>query len=72
VSTPSEPITLEPALWYDVTVRDDNEECENYGKEFQVNPCYSNAGTVLIQCGKCKHTMTMVSATLLDPQPEVS
>ena len=65
-------ITFEPALWYDVTARDDNEACANFGKTFEVNPCYSNAGTVVIQCGLCKHNMTIVSATLLDPQPEMS
>lgn len=68
----SDPVTFEPAKWYDVTAQDDNPACENYGKDFQVNPCYSNAGTVVIQCGKCKHNMTVVSATLLDPQPELA
>ena len=72
MSQPVEPVTFEPALWYAVTVRDDNEECENFTKEFPVNPCYSNGGTVVIECGLCKHNMTIVSATLLDPQPEVS
>lgn len=65
-------ITFEPAKWYDVTARDDNEACANYGKDFEVNPCYSNAGTVVIQCGVCKQNMAIVSATLLDPQPEVA
>lgn len=70
MSTPT-PV-FEPALWYAVTARDDNEACINFGKEFEVNPCYSNAGTVIVLCGLCKQPMTLVSATLLDPQPEVS
>lgn len=65
-------VTFEPALWYAVTARDDNGECVNADQEFTVDPCYSNGGTVVIQCGLCRRRMTIVSATLLDPQPEVS
>jgi hypothetical protein len=65
-------LPIEPAMYYDVTVRDDTETCENFGKTFEVNPCYSNGGTFNIECGLCKQPMTIVSATLLDPQPEVS
>lgn len=69
----STPVTFQPALYYDVTARDDNEACENYGKTFEVNPFYSNAGTnCYVQCGLCRHNMTITTATLLDPQPEVS
>lgn len=66
--------TFEPAKWYAVTARDDNQACvENYGKEFEFNPLYSNDGVhVRVQCGLCKQDMTLLSATLLDPQPEVS
>ncbi|MDX3746704.1 hypothetical protein [Streptomyces sp. AK08-02] len=63
---------FEPALWYSVVARDDNEACTNSGTEFEVNPCYSNAGTVVVECGRCRQPMTIVSAVLLDPQPEVS
>jgi hypothetical protein len=65
-------VTFQPGLWYTVTARDDNDACENSGKEFEVNPCYSNGGRVVIDCGLCRKPMTLVSATLLDPQPEVS
>jgi hypothetical protein len=68
MSTP----VFEPAKWYDVTARDDNEACMNNGKEFTVNPCYSNGGTVVVECGLCGQPMTIVSAVLLDPQPEFS
>lgn len=68
----STPVTFEPAKWYDVTARDDNEACVNFEKEFQVNPCYSNGGTVVIECGLCKQLMTIVAASLLVPQPEFS
>lgn len=66
-------VRFEPALWYAVTARDDNEACENSadGQTFEVNPCYSNGGTVIIDCGLCREPMTIVSATLLDPQPEM-
>lgn len=66
-------VTFEPAKWYAVTVRDDNADCVNSGQEFEVNPLYSNNGVnVRVQCGQCKQDMTIVSATLLDPQPEMS
>jgi hypothetical protein len=65
-------VTFQPALWYSVTARDDNAECEeNSGREFEVNPCYSNGGRVIVECGLCKQPMTLVSATLLAPQPEI-
>jgi hypothetical protein len=70
MSTPP-PVTFQPGLYYDVTARDDNENCVNYEQEFEVNPCYSNGGTVIVQCGRCKRNMTIVSGTLLDPQPEM-
>lgn len=66
-------MAFEPALWYEVVARDDNPDCENYEKTFEVNPFYSNAGTnCYVQCGLCGQHMTMVSAVLLDPQPEFS
>jgi hypothetical protein len=65
-------LTFEPAMWYSVVARDDTEACINSGREFTVNPCYSNAGSVTIQCGRCHQLMTLVSAMLLDPQPEFS
>lgn len=65
-------VVFQPGLWYAVTARDDNEACDNSGKEFEVNPCYSNGGKVVIDCGLCRQAMTITTATLLDPQPEVS
>lgn len=65
-------VVFQPALYYDVVARDDNANCTNFDKEFHVDPCYSNGGLVTVQCGLCRQNMTLVSATLLDPQPEVS
>jgi hypothetical protein len=63
----------EPALYYDVTARDDNEACRNYEKTFDVNPFYSNDGVhCYVQCGICRQNMGILTATLLDPQPESS
>jgi hypothetical protein len=64
-------VTFQPALWYSVTARDDNDACDNAGQGFEVNPCYSNGGTVVIECGLCKQPMTIASATLLVPQPQM-
>lgn len=68
----STPPTLQPGLWYDITAQDVNPECRNYEGTFEVNPCYSNGGTVRIVCGVCGQDMVIVGAVLLDPQPEMS
>jgi hypothetical protein len=66
-------VTFQPALYYAVTARDNNEACENYGKTFDVAEFYSNAGTnCYVQCGLCGQRMEILTAVLLDPQPEVS
>jgi hypothetical protein len=65
-------VTFQPALWYAVTAQDANEACENNGQTFEVNPCYSNGGTVVVECGLCRAPMEIIAATLLDPQPEGS
>jgi hypothetical protein len=31
---------------------------------------YSNAGTPNVECGLCGHSMEILSAVLMDPQPE--
>ncbi|WP_157876648.1 hypothetical protein [Streptomyces graminilatus] len=66
-------MTFEPALWYAVTARDNNETCRNYEQTFPINPFYSNDGVhVSVQCGVCGQPMEILTAELLDPQPEVS
>lgn len=66
-------VTFQPALYYEVTARDNNEACENSGQTFTVPEFYSNAGVnCYVVCGKCGQRMEILTATLLDPQPEVS
>lgn len=70
-------VTFQPALYYKVTARDDNPDCVNYyetsGEIFTVPEFYSNAGTnCYVQCGVCRQHMEILTAELLDPQPEVS
>jgi hypothetical protein len=67
-------IVLQPSMWYAATAQhDDNPDCPNTGKMFEFNPLYSNAdGDPRIRCGICQHAMTLLTATLLDPQPEFS
>lgn len=66
-------VTFQPALYYEVTARDNNEACSNYGQTFTVPEFYSNAGiNCYVQCGICRQRMEILAATLLDPQPEVS
>lgn len=66
-------VTFQPALYYAVTARDNNEACRNYDQVFEVPEFYSNDGIhCSVQCGVCRHTMEILTAVLLDPQPEVS
>lgn len=66
-------VTFQPALYYAVTARDNNEACRNYDTTWDVNPFYSNDGIhCYVQCGICGQRMEILTATLLDPQPEVS
>ncbi|MGW1134548.1 hypothetical protein [Streptomyces griseoluteus] len=63
---------FDPATFYDITVRDDNAACINYEQTFDVSCVYSNAGVPRVQCGRCGKPMTIIAATRLDPQPEMS
>ncbi|MFC8429925.1 hypothetical protein [Streptomyces sp. NPDC057253] len=65
--------TFLPGKYYEVTARDNNEACRNFGETFTVSEFYSNAGTnCYVQCGICRQHMEILTAVLLDPQPEVS
>jgi hypothetical protein len=69
----SSDVTLQPALYYAVTARDNNPACRNYETTWNVNPFYSNDGIhYSVQCGVCRQNMEILTAVLLDPQPEVS
>lgn len=66
-------ITLDPELWYAVIARDNNQDCRNYEKTFDVNPFWSNDGIhYSVVCGICGQEMEILTATLLDPQPVMS
>jgi hypothetical protein len=66
-------IVFEPGKYYAAVVRCITETCENYGQPpFDVAELYSNAGTPSIQCGLCQQSMEIVSAILIDPQPELA
>ena len=67
-----EPPVFQPYLYYKVTARDDTETCVNYLKIYEIAQCYSNNGIVRVFCSKCRHDMRLLTAELLDPQPEVS
>jgi hypothetical protein len=67
-----DPIVFVPAMYYAAVVRDDNPGCINYAKTFDYPELYSNGGNPIVVCGLCRHSMTIMSAVLLDPQPEVS
>jgi len=66
-------VTFQPGLYYEVTARDNNEACRNFGETFTVAEFYTNDGIhCYVQCGICGQQMEILTATLLDPQPQVS
>ncbi|MGW1157784.1 hypothetical protein ACWD48_06060 [Streptomyces sp. NPDC002519] len=66
-------IVFEPATFYDAVVRCITETCPNDTEPpMAVTELYSNAGTPGIQCGLCRQPMEILSATVMDPQPEIS
>jgi hypothetical protein len=68
----SSDITLEPATFYAVTAKDDTTDCPNFGQLLDVPELYSNAGhDAAVICGLCHAQLRIVSATRLDPQPEM-
>lgn len=75
---PGTPVTFEPATWYEVETvcltvdKGDGEPCRNLNVAATDSPVYSNAGKPVIVCGVCGKTRTILSATKLDPQPEMS
>jgi hypothetical protein len=69
----STPVSLAPATWYDVTARDNNPNCRNFDTTWDINPFYSNDGIhYSVICGICDQQMEILTATLLDPQPQFS
>lgn len=66
-------VTFEPAMWYEVTARDNNPACRNHDTTWDINPFYSNDGVhYSVVCGVCGQQMEILTATLLDPQPVMS
>lgn len=66
-------VTFQPGMYYEVTAQDNNPDCRNYGQTFDVPQFYSNDGVhCSVTCGVCGQQMEILTATLLDPQPEVS
>lgn len=68
---PPPELVFEPAMYYAAVVRDDNPACVNYSTLWNVE-LYSNGGTPQVVCGRCGQPMSIMSATLLDPQPDYS
>lgn len=65
-----EPYTFQPYMWYSGTSACATNTCRNYNIVQEVPMFYSNNGTnVVIYCGLCSKRATILSASLLDPQP---
>lgn len=67
---PEQPITYQPYMWYSATVTCHTTTCPTYNVVQDIPLLYSNAGTVNVVCGRCGKHDTVLTATLLDPQPE--
>lgn len=71
-------IVFEPGMYYaveSVCVTEDTgngDPCPNLNTTTIEPMVYSNAGNVIMVCGLCGKKRPILSATKLDPQPEVS
>lgn len=65
---------LIPQTWYDVTYRCVTPTCTNYDIIHENSQGWSNAGDITQSywCCGCNSFCEILSATYLDPQPEVS
>lgn len=73
VPEPTTPVTFQPGMWYSATAVCKTVGCPNQNTVMDVAELYSNNGTnVVINCGLCSKPATILSATLLDPQPDYS
>ncbi|MFD8777514.1 hypothetical protein [Streptomyces sp. NPDC059916] len=71
IPPPTEPIVYQPYMWYSATWTCRTVGCVNENLEFDVPMLYSNNGTnVGVFCGRCNKKGLILTATLLDPQPE--
>nr|WSZ21131.1 hypothetical protein OH837_49275 [Streptomyces canus] len=66
------PQPYQPATWYSVESVCTTEACPNLNTTTVEPMVYSNAGTIIMVCGLCGHRRPILSATKLDPQPEMS
>lgn len=66
---PTQPIVLQPAMWYSATAACSTKTCTNYNVVQAIPELYSNAGTANVLCGLCSKRCTILTAVLLDPQP---
>ncbi|MFI0822316.1 hypothetical protein ACH4TX_41915 [Streptomyces sp. NPDC021098] len=67
---PTEPFSFQPYLWYSGTWACATNTCRNYNQVKEEPLIWSNNGTnVVIYCGVCNKRSTILSATLLSPQP---
>ncbi|MFJ2202472.1 hypothetical protein [Streptomyces violaceusniger] len=65
-----DPYTFQPYMWYSATCACATNTCPNYNIVQEVPMMYSNNGTnVVIYCGLCSKRATILSASLLSPQP---
>lgn len=69
---PTEPITVDPATWYEVESVCITVTCPNLNTTTVESMVYSNAGTIRMICGVCSKDRKILSAVRLDPQPEMS
>lgn len=75
---PPSGIVFEPGMYYAVESvcvtenRGNDTPCPNLNTTTVEPMVYSNAGVVVMICGLCGKQRPILSATKLDPQPEVS
>jgi hypothetical protein len=64
-------VSVEPGTWYEVESVCVTATCPNLNTTTTEPMVYSNAGTIRMVCGVCGQYRPVLSATKLDPQPEM-
>jgi hypothetical protein len=71
IPPPTEPIVYVPYMWYSITWTCRTVGCVNENQDMFAPEMYSNNGITLgVYCGRCNKKGLILTATLLDPQPE--
>lgn len=67
----STPAPYQPNMWYDVQAKCPNTACPVYNQIFDAQVYSNSDANPVVICGRSGDTDTIISATLMNPQPPV-